>query len=98
MAAASDPPLADTEVRPAARTSPRKLAKMTGIAFLVAGIVVMAYGGFTYAMKNRQARISSLALMVSERERVPIPVWAGVVAIVAGASLLLVPDPRSTLS
>jgi hypothetical protein len=75
-----------------------KLAKLTGIAFLVAGILVMAYGGFTYATKDRDARIRPLDLVMSEKARVTIPVWAGVVAIVAGASLLLVPDPKSTLS
>jgi hypothetical protein len=49
-------------------------------------------------MKSREVRIGPLDLAVSEKERGTIPVWAGVVAIVAGASLLLVPDPRSTLS
>ena len=74
-----------------------RLAKLTGIAFLIAGIAVMAYGGFTYAVKNRETRIGALGLAMSEKERVTIPVWAGVIAIVAGASLLLVPDPKSPL-
>jgi hypothetical protein len=75
-----------------------KLAKMTGIAFLVAGIAAWAYGGFAYTRHVREPQIAPLGPVESERERVTIPVWAGVVAIVAGASLLLVPDPEATLS
>ncbi|HVT37571.1 MAG TPA: hypothetical protein VHE78_00875 [Gemmatimonadaceae bacterium] len=75
-----------------------KLAKGTGIAFLVAGVAVMAYGGFTYAVRNRDARVGPRDLGMSGKERVTIPVWAGVVAIVAGASLLLVPDPKSNVN
>jgi hypothetical protein len=75
-----------------------KLAQVTGAVFLTAGIAMLAYGGFSYTKHDRKAQIGSIELVVNEKEHVGIPVWAGVVAVVAGASLLLVPGRKSKLS
>jgi hypothetical protein len=74
-----------------------KIAQLTGAVFLAAGIAMLAYGGFSYTKQDRKAQIGSISLVVNEKEHVAVPVWAGVVAVVAGASLLLVPG-RKTLS
>jgi uncharacterized membrane protein YidH (DUF202 family) len=63
--------------------------KMVGILLIVAGVVALAYGGFTYTKTTHDAKIGPLELSVKDKETVNIPVWAGVGAIVVGGVLLL---------
>lgn len=63
--------------------------KIVAILLIVAGIVGLAYGGFTYTKDSHVAKIGSLELSVTDRESVNVPVWAGVGAIVVGGALLL---------
>ena len=65
--------------------------KIAAIALIVAGILGLAYGNFSYTKETQQARIGPLELTVKEQQTVNIPVWAGVAAILAGALLLLAP-------
>lgn len=62
--------------------------KLIAIALIVGGILGLAYGGFSYTKETHSAEIGPINLEVSERERVNIPLWAGIGAIVAGALLL----------
>lgn len=62
--------------------------KMLAIALIVAGALGLVYGSFTYTKETHQAKIGSIELSVKDKETVNIPVWAGVVAMVAGAVLL----------
>lgn len=71
-----------------------KLAKLLGIALVAAGVLALVYKGFSYTEETHKAKLGPLELAVKERERVSIPTWAGVVAIAAGAALLLVPGKR----
>jgi len=64
--------------------------KILGIVLIVAGILGLAYGSFSYTRKTHEARLGSIDLSVKERQTVNVPVWAGVGAIAAGAILLLV--------
>lgn len=64
--------------------------KIVGIILLVAGILALVYGGFTYTKDSHDAQIGPIELSVEEKERVNIPMWAGVAAVVAGAALLVV--------
>jgi len=59
-----------------------------GIALLVAGILALAYGGFTYTKTTHDVKIGPIELSVKDKETVNIPVWAGIGAIVAGGLLL----------
>ena len=68
--------------------------KIVGIVLIVAGILGLVYGGFSFTKDTHQAKIGPLELQVKEKETVNIPVWAGVGAIVIGAALLLVPEKR----
>jgi hypothetical protein len=68
--------------------------KILGIVLIVAGILGLAYGGFSYTKETHDASIGPLELSVKERETVNVPVWAGVAAIVVGGGLLLVPRKR----
>lgn len=64
--------------------------KMAAIGLIVAGGLALAYGGFSYTSDTHEAKLGPLEFSVEEKERVNIPVWAGVGAIVFGAGLLLV--------
>jgi hypothetical protein len=65
-----------------------------GIVFIVAGILGLVYGSFSYTKETHEAKIGPLELQVKEKETVNVPVWAGVGAIVVGTVLLLVPSKR----
>ncbi len=65
--------------------------KIAAIALIVAGVLGLTYGGFSYTKDTQQAKIGPLELTVQERQTVNIPLWAGVAAIVAGGLLLFVP-------
>ena len=71
-----------------------KLAKLLGIALVAAGVLALVYKGFSYTEETHKAKLGPLELAVKEKDRVAIPTWAGVVAIAAGAALLLVPGKR----
>lgn len=64
--------------------------QIVGVLLLIVGTLVLVYGGFTYTEETHDAEIGPLDLQVRERERVDIPVWAGVALIAAGAAVLLI--------
>ena len=68
-------------------------AKVVAIVLIVAGILGLLYGGFTYTKKTHDAKVGPFELAVKEKQTVNIPVWAGVGAIVLGGLLLLVRSP-----
>jgi hypothetical protein len=63
--------------------------RLLALVLIVAGVLGLAYGGFTYTRETHTADLGPLELSVEEKETVNIPLWAGVVAIAAGAGLLL---------
>lgn len=69
-------------------------SKMLAIGLIVAGVLGLAYGSFTYTKDTHEANLGPLNVTVSDKETVNIPVWAGVVAIVIGGGLLLVGSKR----
>lgn len=64
--------------------------KMVGIVLIIAGVLGLAYGGFTYTKATHKATLGPLQLSVKEEQTVNIPVWAGVGAIVMGGLLVLI--------
>ena len=62
--------------------------KLAAIVLVIAGILGLAYGGFSYTQETHQADIGSLHLSIDETKRVNVPVWAGIAAIVIGGLLL----------
>ena len=70
------------------------LRKLLGIVLLAAGTLALIYRGFTYTSEKHSAHLGSLDFSVKEKKRLELPVWAGVVAIVAGAALLVIPSKR----
>jgi hypothetical protein len=65
--------------------------KMAGIGLIVAGILGLVYGSFTFTKETHDTKIGPLELSVKDKEKVNIPVWAGVAAVVAGGAMLLAP-------
>jgi TRAP-type C4-dicarboxylate transport system permease small subunit len=63
--------------------------RMIAIVLLAVGVLALAYGGFSYTRQTHDAKIGPLEISVTEKERVNVPVWAGVALVVVGAGLLL---------
>lgn len=64
--------------------------KIVAIILIVAGILALVYGGFTYTKTTHEAKLGPLELTVKDKETVNIPIWAGIGAIVVGGVLLFV--------
>lgn len=71
------------------------LVKIVAIVLILAGLLGLVYGGFSYTKDTQEAKIGPLELSVNETKTVNVPVWAGVAAIVAGGELLLFSSRRS---
>ena len=70
------------------------LRKLLGVVLLAAGTLALVYRGFNYTSEKHTAHIGSLDFSLKEKKRLELPVWAGVVAIVAGAALLMLPTKK----
>jgi hypothetical protein len=68
--------------------------KILGVILIVAGVLGLVYGSFSYTKETHEAKIGPLEFQVKEKETVNVPVWAGVGAVVIGTVLLLVPGKR----
>ena len=64
------------------------MRKLIGILLVVGGVLALVYGGFTYTKERHELKIAGVELGVAEKERVNVPVWVGVVAVLGGAALL----------
>ncbi len=65
-----------------------KGTKVLGAVLLALGILAIAYGGFSYVKKTDTVNLGPLHVEVQDKQRVNIPLWAGVgVAIVGGVLL-----------
>ena len=62
--------------------------KLIAILLIVGGALSLVYGGFSYTKATHQAEIGPLKLQVTEQQRVNIPLWAGIAALVGGGLLL----------
>jgi len=62
--------------------------KAIAIVLIVAGILGLAYGGFSYTKDTTVVKLGPLEVSAKERQTVNVPMWAGVGAIVVGGLLL----------
>jgi hypothetical protein len=69
--------------------------KIAAIALIVAGVLGLAYGGFSYTKDTTAVKLGPLELSVKQRETVNVPMWAGIAAIVIGGVLLVVGSKKS---
>jgi multidrug transporter EmrE-like cation transporter len=63
--------------------------KVAAIALILAGVLGLAYGSFSFTKDTHQAKLGPIALSVTEKQTVNVPIWAGVGAILIGGALLL---------
>jgi len=63
--------------------------KIAGVALIVAGILGLVYGSFTYTKETHDATLGPVELSLKDKETINVPVWAGAGAIVIGSVLLL---------
>jgi len=64
--------------------------RIAAIVVIVAGILGLVYGGFSYTKETQEAKLGPIELSVKDKQIVSVPVWAGVGAIVIGGALLFV--------
>jgi hypothetical protein len=69
--------------------------KILAIVLVIAGLLGLMYGRFSYTRETQEAKIGPLELSVKDTQSVTIPVWLGVSAIVAGSGLLLFTSKKS---
>jgi hypothetical protein len=69
--------------------------KIVAIVLIVAGVLGLVYGKFSYTKETHDAKVGPLELSVKDKETVNVPVWAGVGAIVIGAGLLVAGSKRA---
>jgi hypothetical protein len=65
-----------------------KGTKLLGAVLLALGILSLAYGGFSYVKESHDVNLGPIHLEVQEKDRVNIPLWAGVVVAIVGGVLL----------
>ena len=64
--------------------------KIIGIVLLVAGVLGLVLGGFSFTKETHKANIGPISMSVEEKQTVNIPLWASIAALVAGAAVLVV--------
>lgn len=65
--------------------------KVLALALIVAGVLALAYGGFTYTKETHKAEVGPVEMTVKDKEHVSVPVWAGFAAVGVGALMLVMP-------
>ena len=68
--------------------------RLIGIVLIVAGVLGLAYGSFTYTKASHDLKLGPIELSAKEKDTVNVPVWASVGAVVVGAALLALGGKR----
>jgi uncharacterized membrane protein YidH (DUF202 family) len=69
--------------------------KTAAMVLIVAGILGLVYGGFSYTKDSHEAKLGPIELTVKDKQTVNIPVWVGVGAIVIGGVLFVLGGNKS---
>ncbi|MDD5037028.1 MAG: hypothetical protein PHE55_20060 [Methylococcaceae bacterium] len=65
------------------------VVKIMAIVLILAGLLGLVYGRFSYTRETQEAKLGPFELSVKDTQTVNVPVWASVGAMVAGGALLL---------
>ena len=68
--------------------------RLIAIVLIVAGVLGLVYGGFSYTKDTTAVKVGPIELSVKERETVNVPMWAGIGAIVIGGLLLVLGNKK----
>ncbi len=69
--------------------------RILGLVLITLGILGLVYKGFTYTKSTSKTDIGPFQIRYSDKEHVDVPLWAGVIGIVAGAACFLIPGGKS---
>ena len=64
--------------------------KILGVILILAGILALAYGGFSYTTHKRAVDMGPLQIETRTRHRVPLPPILGICGLVVGGALLFI--------
>ena len=62
--------------------------RLLAIVAVIAGVLGIGYGGFSYTEENTVAKLGPLELKAEETKRVNVPLWVGAALVVVGAGAL----------
>ncbi len=62
--------------------------KVLGVVLLVLGVLGLVYQGFSYTRNDRKASVGPIDISVEKTERVNVPLWASIIALVAGGAMV----------
>lgn len=65
--------------------------KILALILIIGGALGLVYGGFSYTKETHTTDIGPLHLEVKDKQRVNIPLWAGLAAMIGGGVLLVAP-------
>ena len=68
--------------------------KLVAVVLIVAGVLGLVYGGFSYTKNTTAVKLGPIELAVKEKETVNVPMWAGIAAIAVGGLLLVMGGKR----
>ena len=68
--------------------------KLVAIVLIVAGVLGLAYGSFSYTKDTTVVKLGPLEVSAKQKETVNVPMWAGIGAIVVGGLLLVLGGKR----
>lgn len=69
--------------------------RLFGLVLLGLGLLALVYKGFTYTKETHRGDFGPFHWRYDEKEHVDIPGWLGVIGIVAGAALLVIPTHKA---
>ena len=68
--------------------------KVVAIGLVLAGVLALVYGGFSYTKDTTEVKMGPVQLSVQQRKTVNVPIWAGVGALLVGGLLMVTAGNR----
>ncbi|MBL3538198.1 hypothetical protein [Aminivibrio sp.] len=64
------------------------IMRILAILLIIAGVLGLAYGGFTYTQATHEAQLGPIGLSVDENHMISIPIWVSITSIAVGGVAL----------
>ena len=58
--------------------------RLVAAILVIAGVLGLAYGGFSYTQDTQVAKIGPISINAQEKHTVNVPMWAGLCSIAVG--------------
>jgi uncharacterized membrane protein YidH (DUF202 family) len=68
--------------------------RLLGIVLVILGIVALVYGGISYNRQRTILDVGGIKATTTEHKTIPIAPVAGVIALIGGVALLVIPQSR----